>query len=410
MANTVGTLNPIRYRGYYYDVETGLYYLQSRYYDPETGRFISPDVIAEGGNIYTYCLNDPVNRSDESGYLSRRDKNIIKVAIGVVATVAAVAITVATGGAALPVIAGVAASTLIGAGISAGITALQGGSDEEIFDSAVDGAIDGFMWGGISAFASASIGAITSSLNATKVANNASTRSINLTQGACFIAGTLILTEKGIEEIENIKIGDYVLSYNERTGDKEYKKVVNTFNYLKTELYHIITNDNQKISVTPEHPFYVLGEGWIMAKDLIVGDMFFALSGNTVAIREIRHEFLKEPILVYNFEVSENHNYFVLGKAVLPTASFILVLNTCGTNNISKTIGDVGQYKGVRIDLELGASNQANIHMTSNSLSKKFYWDGSRFVGAPRKINKSNKVIEAVVVLIEKAQNLGWPL
>lgn len=66
------------------------------------------------------------------------------------------------------------------------------------------------------------------------------------------------------------------------------------------------------------------------------------------------------------------------------------------------TIGDVGQYKGVRIDLELGASNQANIHMTSNSLSKKFYWDGSRFVGAPRKINKSNKVIEAVVVLIEK--------
>lgn len=48
--------------------------------------------------------------------------------------------------------------------------------------------------------------------------------------------------------------------------------------------------------------------------------------------------------------------------------------------------------------------------MTSNSLSKKFYWDGSRFVGAPRKINKSNKVIEAVVVLIEKAQNLGWPL
>ena len=70
MANTVGTLNLIRYRGYYYDVETGLYYLQSRYYDPETGRFISPDVIAEGGNIYTYCLNDPVNRSDESGYLS----------------------------------------------------------------------------------------------------------------------------------------------------------------------------------------------------------------------------------------------------------------------------------------------------------------------------------------------------
>ena len=173
MADTVGTLNPIRYRGYYYDVETGLYYLQSRYYDPETGRFISPDVVAEGGNIYTYCLNDPVNRSDESGYLSRRDKNIIKIAIGVVTTVAAVAITVATGGAALPVIAGVAASTLIGAGISAGITALQGGSDAEIFDSAVDGAINGFMWGGISAFASASVGAIKGGITAAKTVDGA---------------------------------------------------------------------------------------------------------------------------------------------------------------------------------------------------------------------------------------------
>jgi RHS repeat-associated core domain len=43
--NNIGDINPIRYRGYYYDVETGLYYLKSRYYDPETGRFISPDNI-----------------------------------------------------------------------------------------------------------------------------------------------------------------------------------------------------------------------------------------------------------------------------------------------------------------------------------------------------------------------------
>ena len=41
----LGNLNPFRYRGYYYDVATGLYYLNTRYYDPETGRFISPDGI-----------------------------------------------------------------------------------------------------------------------------------------------------------------------------------------------------------------------------------------------------------------------------------------------------------------------------------------------------------------------------
>ncbi|MBO4479462.1 MAG: RHS repeat-associated core domain-containing protein [Clostridia bacterium] len=70
LASTVGAKNPIRYRGYYYDTETELYYLNSRYYDPELGRFISPDVGTEGGNLYAYCQNDPVNRSDPSGCFS----------------------------------------------------------------------------------------------------------------------------------------------------------------------------------------------------------------------------------------------------------------------------------------------------------------------------------------------------
>ncbi|NCA93433.1 RHS repeat-associated core domain-containing protein [bacterium] len=67
LASTVGTNNPIRYRGYYYDSETSLYYLQSRYYDPETGRFISPDQIIDNGNLYAYCGNDPVNYTDHTG-------------------------------------------------------------------------------------------------------------------------------------------------------------------------------------------------------------------------------------------------------------------------------------------------------------------------------------------------------
>ena len=61
------TINPFRYRGYYYDEETGLYYLNSRYYDPETGRFISPDSLKylepafnNGLNMYIYSYNKPV--------------------------------------------------------------------------------------------------------------------------------------------------------------------------------------------------------------------------------------------------------------------------------------------------------------------------------------------------------------
>ncbi len=66
--------NPIRYRGYYSDVDTGLYYLNARYYNPEWRRFISPDDTAyldaenvNGLNLYAYCRNDPVNYADPSG-------------------------------------------------------------------------------------------------------------------------------------------------------------------------------------------------------------------------------------------------------------------------------------------------------------------------------------------------------
>ena len=70
-ANSVGTLNPFRYRGYYYDTETSLYYLQTRYYDPDTGRFINADGQLNEGvlgcNMFAYCANNPVNNFDPDG-------------------------------------------------------------------------------------------------------------------------------------------------------------------------------------------------------------------------------------------------------------------------------------------------------------------------------------------------------
>ncbi len=71
----LGNLNPIRYRSYYFDEETGLYYLKSRYYDPEICRFISMDDISyldpqtlNGLNLYAYCLNNPIMYKDEDGH------------------------------------------------------------------------------------------------------------------------------------------------------------------------------------------------------------------------------------------------------------------------------------------------------------------------------------------------------
>lgn len=74
MAGTLGKKNPFRYRGYYYDEETGYYYLKERYYDPKIHRFLNPDIQInpgiEGSNLFAYCNNAPINNADPSGQLS----------------------------------------------------------------------------------------------------------------------------------------------------------------------------------------------------------------------------------------------------------------------------------------------------------------------------------------------------
>ena len=75
----IANANPLRYRGYYYDTETGYYYLQSRYYDASICRFINADIpeiaqvsksISAGTNLFAYCNNEPINNSDPDGKIA----------------------------------------------------------------------------------------------------------------------------------------------------------------------------------------------------------------------------------------------------------------------------------------------------------------------------------------------------
>jgi len=159
--NGILTKNPFRYRGYYYDEETGFYYLNARYYDPQMRRFISADDMAylgadgsiTGFNLFAYCDNNPINGFDNEGTLSQ--KNCIKLAVGAAFLVGAIALTVATGGGAAVVAVGVAKvvgsvafSTAVGAGIGYATNGKQG---------AIDGACDGFLWGSVSACGGAAL-------------------------------------------------------------------------------------------------------------------------------------------------------------------------------------------------------------------------------------------------------------
>lgn len=98
LKDTVGIQNPFRYRGYYYDNETGMYYLKNRYYDPGLRRFISSDVVMtvtasmetlHNRNLYAYCGENPLTRNDCAG-------EIWNVAVGAVGFLAGAVISLAT--------------------------------------------------------------------------------------------------------------------------------------------------------------------------------------------------------------------------------------------------------------------------------------------------------------------------
>lgn len=161
MKDTLGTVNPLTYRGYVYDRETGLYYLQSRYYDPELGRFINADnrlsdVGGEilGYNMFAYCMNNPVNGSDPTGNWAKWFETTVKV-VSAVVLVAAVAVTVAavsayTAGSATP-LAVYGATVLLGAALSG----INGGiANEAKGNSYFNGYIGGSFGGATQAAAS----------------------------------------------------------------------------------------------------------------------------------------------------------------------------------------------------------------------------------------------------------------
>lgn len=88
MHSSLGKYNPLRYRGYVYDIFSGFYYLQSRYYNPEIGRFINADgqISGVGGNLlgynqFAYCFNNPVNMSDPAGNWPQFIRTFVKVIV-----------------------------------------------------------------------------------------------------------------------------------------------------------------------------------------------------------------------------------------------------------------------------------------------------------------------------------------
>ena len=316
--STGAQYNPFRYRGYYYDTDLGMYYLQSRYYDPNTCRFINVDGQLNtdhilGTNLYAYCYNNPVMYVDYSG--NAPDWNLflqgaLLVGIGALAVAAAFAAPVSC----LLVVelayftlavAGATSATIGSAEMYESFT-----GDNPVKDSVGESAYDVLKYGSLFV-----------------MSMGASIIEVGTSISVCFVAGTLVKAAEGDIPIENIQVGDYVYAHNPETGETELKPVVNTFINEATELVHVFA-DGEEIICTNEHPFYSPIKGWVEACKLRAGDILVSLNGEYIIVEQVQHEILEAPIKVYNFEVEDFHTYFV------GDGEGVLVHNTCGANSI----------------------------------------------------------------------------
>ena len=313
-----------------YDNFTGLYYLRARYMNPSTGTFITMDEYA--GSVfepvslhkYLYANANPVMNSDPTGYYTLMD---CQIATAISNTLNKMLVS-------------------NGMGILNGIlemftTILAGGTQSEIQDSFLRGFFNGFMMGGGYSALSQLAGcipllklmvaaydgymAIGNFMAAGEAWQNedyvaaiyyAVSGAVGLyyagktAMQTCFTGDTLVAAENGQKRIDEIEVGDKVWAFNVETGETELKTVTKVYVHSVDEILHLYTDDGD-IDTTANHPFYVVGKGWVAAGDLVVGDEVFNLDGTTSVVLGSAIEKLDEPVLVYNLEVEDFHSYFV---------------------------------------------------------------------------------------------------
>ena len=337
--------------------ESELYYLQSRYYDPEIGRFINGDDPANLGvkgllsyNLFTYCGNNPVMGYDPTGTWDWGAALSGASLLATGLTAIAVAATILTCGAAAPLMVAVATVTAA-AGV---LTTVNGVAEVVEAGTGYNVVRDGVFGGNTQAYETyrdvtstvAEIGtAICGSYYAAKGGN------------VCFVAGTLVQSEQGAIPIENVSVGTMVWAWDEETGDIALKKVVETYINETDELVHLFVN-GEEIVCTPSHPFYSPVKGWTDAVKLRAGDILVLVNGEYVVVEKVQHEILEAPVTVYNFQVKDYHTYYV--------ASGVLVHNSCRMNNKEATAA-AKKLGYTRVN---GASSHGNAVFTNSKAAR----------------------------------------
>jgi RHS repeat-associated protein len=225
---------------------------------------------------------------------------------------------------------------------------------------------------------------------------------LNGIKQCCFVAGTPIHTIDGLKPIEEIKVGDMVLSYDENTKTYEYKPVAQTFTAVKDNIVKLkIAGESKIFTTTTEHPFYVKikkqyqarssfstdsdGE-WKTAEELKVGDKVLRPDGNWTRILRIERD--NTPTFVYNFEVEGNHNYFVGEVGVLSHNCNRIPVG--GIINIGGEVGDVGMSN---VNILYSASHEGMENLIPNLIKGNGSLIGNMFRQGSADLIKAENLI-----------------
>ncbi|WP_025852428.1 polymorphic toxin-type HINT domain-containing protein [Paenibacillus ehimensis] len=367
---------PFRYSGEFWDNSAHLQYLRARWYDPSVGRFMSQDTY-EGDianplslNLYTYVKNNPLRYLDPSGHDPRELQALLEMARD--GEVSRTQVHSQFGGYYQRIFQDDNNNYYNYLFEKATMTSSYGNS---LGDS--DWAIGVLVNVNIAANASAADLANllesfveTGAISLRKGAQSARTKaSANISAECnCFTAGTKVLTDEGEKPIEDIEVGDKVLSKDDETGEVAYKEVTATFNHETDEIYKIHVG-NQVIESTFNHPFWVEGKGWTFVKDLMVGDLLVRSDGNTLKIESIELE--HKQVTVYNMTVDKFHTYFVSDLGIWVHNTNCSWKTIVESKNATRTIDSLPREQKAAFDkaiqgLSSGNTSGLNVHRLSD--------------------------------------------
>ncbi|RIK43046.1 MAG: hypothetical protein DCC58_10205, partial [Chloroflexi bacterium] len=354
-----GSTSTFGYTGEQRDDETGFIYLRARSADPSLGRFISADSVqpnapgSQGYNRYAYVANNPATWTDPSGHSTASvgelqwSTTAIAAVVSIGYALAAISLMVATAVppmmASAPALGGLLFTSwnkwvallllVIGLSVIFFLDKFDYLPEGTITSNPLDWDVASVLEaaakypllpqfdcakGALKAVAGDLLVAI--ALDQSEATDLMFSAAMGCIEGgdsklddaidaACSFSGdTNVATAEGAKDIAEIKPGDEVLAFHEATGDTGYYTVTAIWSHVDPVVVRV-TVGGETIETTPEHPFYVLGSGWVSASGLEAGTSVRDASGNYSSITDVQSD--RKQQAMYNLTVARANTYFV---------------------------------------------------------------------------------------------------